>query len=194
MIRTEVSGHSFIPVYINCIREEIMLRKKIEKALNQQINKEMYSAYLYMAMSAFSDFKGLKGFSNWFYVQYQEEMEHAMRIYQYIQGQGGQVELMAVEKPAKDFGSPMDMFEATLKHEQFITKSINDLMDLAITEKDHATQIMLQWFVSEQIEEESNDNEIIAKLKLIGKDGNGLFMVDKDLGARVFTSELGTEE
>ena len=171
-----------------------MLGKKIEKALNQQINKEMYSAYLYMAMSSFSDFKGLKGFSNWFYVQYQEEMEHAMRIYQYIQGQGGQVELMAVEKPAKDFGSPMDMFEATLKHEQFITKSINDLMDLAITEKDHATQIMLQWFVSEQIEEESNDNEIIDKLKLIGKDGNGLFMVDKDLGTRVFTSELVTEE
>jgi ferritin len=171
-----------------------MVSKKIEKALNGQINKEMYSAYLYMAMSTFSDFKGLKGFSNWFYVQYQEEMEHAMRLYQYIQGQGGQVELMAIEKPPKDFGSPMDMFEATLKHEQFITKSINELMDLAVAEKDHATQIMLQWFVSEQIEEESNDNEIIDKLKLMGKEGNGLFMIDKDLAARIFASELGTEE
>ncbi len=171
-----------------------MLSKKMANALNGQINKEMYSAYLYMAMSAYSDFKGLKGFSNWFYVQYQEEMEHAMRLYYYIQEQGGQVELKAIEKPPKEFGSPMDMFEATLKHERFITKSINELVDLAIAEKDHATQIMLQWFVTEQIEEESNDNEIIDKLKLAGKEGNGLFMIDKEMGARVFTSELTTEK
>lgn len=171
-----------------------MLSDKMVDALNGQINKEMYSAYLYMAMSAFTDFKGLKGFSNWFFVQYQEEMEHAMRIYNYIQEQGGQVKLQAVEQPPTDFGTPMEMFEQTLAHEQFITKSINELVDLAIQEKDHATQIFLQWFVSEQIEEESNDNEIIDKLKLAGETGNGLFLVDKDLGARVFTSELPAEE
>jgi ferritin len=145
-------------------------------------------------MSSYSESKGLKGFTNWFYVQYQEEMEHAMRIYYYIQGQSGQVHLKSIEQPPKDFGSPMDMFEATLKHEQFITKSINELMDLAIADKDHATQIMLQWFVTEQIEEESNDKEIIDKLKLAGKEGNGLFMIDKDMGTRVFTSQLAKEK
>jgi len=170
-----------------------MLSKKMTDALNKQINKEMYSAYLYLAMSAYSDFKGLKGFSNWFYVQYQEEMEHAMRIYHYVQEQGAQVKLAAVEQPPTDFGTSMDMFEATLKHEQFITKSINELVDMAVAEKDHATQIMLQWFVTEQIEEESNDHEIIDKLKLIGKEGNDLFMIDKELAARVYTPPTASE-
>lgn len=170
-----------------------MLSKKMVDALNGQINKEMYSAYLYMAMSAYSDHKGLKGFANWFNVQYQEEMEHAMRIYHYIQDQGGQVELMAIEQPPAEFGTPLEMFQKTLEHEKFVTKSINELVDLAEAEKDHATQIFLQWFVTEQIEEESNDNEIIDKLNLAGQEGNGLFMIDKELGTRVFTSELAAE-
>jgi len=163
-----------------------MLSKKMEKALNEQINKEMYSAYLYMSMSAYSTNIGLSGFANWFMVQYHEEMEHAMKIYNYINEQGGKVKLMAIDEPPSVFKGPMDMFQKTLKHEQFITKSINDLMDLAIKEKDHATQIFLQWFVTEQIEEEGNDNEIIDKLKLAGDKGNGLFMIDKELGARVY--------
>ena len=163
-----------------------MLSKKIEKALNEQLNKEMYSAYLYMSMSAHSTSIGLSGFANWFMVQYHEEMEHAMKIYNYINEQGGKVKLMAIDEPPSVFKGPMDMFQKTLKHEQFITKSINDLMDLAIKEKDHATQIFLQWFVTEQIEEEGNDNEIIDKLKLAGDKGNGLFMIDKELGARVY--------
>jgi len=163
-----------------------MLSKKIEKALNEQLNKEMYSAYLYMSMSAHSTNIGLSGFANWFMVQYHEEMEHAMKIYNYINEQGGKVKLMAIDEPPSVFKGPMDMFQKTLKHEQFITKSINDLMDLAIKEKDHATQIFLQWFVTEQIEEEGNDNEIIDKLKLAGDKGNGLFMIDKELGARVY--------
>ena len=170
-----------------------MLSKKMVDALNGQINKEMYSAYLYMAMSAYSDHKGLKGFANWFNVQYQEEMEHAMRIYHYIQDQGGQVELMAIKQPPAEFGTPLEMFQKTLEHEKFVTKSINELVDLAEAEKDHATQIFLQWFVTEQIEEESNDNEIIDKLNLAGQEGNGLFMIDKELGTRVFTSELAEE-
>ena len=164
-----------------------MLNKRMVKALNEQINKELYSAYLYLSMSAHSTFIGLKGFANWFMVQYQEEMVHVMKIYDYVNDQSGQVKLTAVAEPPAEFGSPLDMFEKTLKHERFITKCINDLVDLAVKEKDHATNIFLQWFVTEQIEEEANDNDIISKLKLVGKGGNGLFMIDKELAARVFT-------
>jgi len=165
-----------------------MLSKKMEEALNEQINKEMYSAYLYMSMSAHSTNAGLPGFANWFMVQYKEEMEHAMKIYDYVNDQGGRVKLKTIEEPLSTFTDAMDMFQKTLKHEQFITKSINELVDLAIQEKDYATQIFLQWFVTEQIEEEGNDNDIISKLKLAGDKGNELFMIDKELGARVYVS------
>lgn len=164
-----------------------MLSTKMEEALNEQLNKELYSAYLYLAMSAHSTHVGLPGFANWFMVQYHEEMDHAMRIYRYINDQGGKVKLAAIDEPPSEFEDAMDMFQKTLKHEQFITKSIHELMNLAIQERDHATQIFLQWFVTEQIEEEGNDNEIIAKLELAGKEGNGLFMIDKELAARVYT-------
>jgi len=170
-----------------------MLNDKMVEALNKQLNKEMYSAYLYMSMSAYSTYIGLKGFANWFMVQYQEEMVHAMKIYDYINDQCGQVKLMAIEQPLTEFESPLDMFEKTLEHEKFITRSINELVDLAIAEKDHATNIFLQWFVTEQIEEEGNDNEIISKLKLVGEDGNGLLMLDKELAARVFTPPVTSE-
>jgi ferritin len=171
-----------------------VLTEKMAKALNKQLNNEIYSAYLYLSMSAHSTFIGLKGFANWFMVQYQEEMVHAMKIYDYINAQGGQVKLMAIAQPPTQFGSPLNMFEKTLQHEKFITKSINDLVDLAIEEKAHATNIFLQWFVTEQVEEEANDNEIIAKLKLVGKEGNGLFMIDKELAARVFTPPAESNE
>ncbi|KXS46029.1 MULTISPECIES: ferritin [Methanohalophilus] len=171
-----------------------MLSEKMIDALNEQINREMYSAYLYMAMSAASSYKGLDGFSNWFMVQYQEEMTHAMRIYDYLNGQGAQIQLKAIEQPPKEFGTPLEMFKATLEHEQFITRSINELVTLANEEKDYATNIFLQWFVTEQVEEESNDNEIISKLQLAGEDGNGLFMIDKELGARVFTPPAQEEQ
>jgi len=170
-----------------------MISKRMVDELNKQINREMYSAYLYMSMSAYSEYLGLKGFANWFMVQYQEEMEHAMRFYHYINDQGEQVKLMAIEEPLSAFESPLDMFEKTLAHEQFITKSINDLVDIAIEEKDHATNIFLQWFVTEQIEEEANDNDIISRLQRIGDNGNGLLMLDKELGARIFVSELAAE-
>jgi ferritin len=170
-----------------------MISKTMEKALNEQMNKEMYSAYLYLSMSGHTTNIGLDGFANWFMVQYNEEMEHAMRIYNYLNDQGSKIHLKKIDEPPSTFENPMDMFEKTLEHEQFITKSINDLMDLAIKEKDHATQIFLQWFVTEQIEEEANDNEIIAKLKLVGEKGNGLFMIDKELGQRTFVSEIAKE-
>lgn len=164
-----------------------MLSKKMESALNEQINREMYSAYLYMAMSADSTFKGLKGFANWFMVQYHEEMLHAMKMYEYVTRQGGSVRLKAIEEPPATFASAMDMFQQTLKHEQFVTQCINDLSNLAVQEKDHASQVFLQWYVSEQVEEEENDNDVIAQLKLVGSDTAGLFMLDKEMAARMLT-------
>ena len=165
-----------------------MISKKMEDALNAQVNREMYSAFLYMAMSTHSNAMGLGGFSNWFMVQYHEEMLHAMKLSEYIQRQGSKSVIGAIEKPPEEFGSALDMLKATLKHEQFITKSINDLVNLAVDEKDHATHIFLQWYNTKQIEEEENDNEIINKLELVGgekADKNGLFMIDKELGSRL---------
>lgn len=167
-----------------------MLHKKMTQALNGQINKEMYSAYLYMAMSAYSNRIGLKGFANWFMVQYHEEMYHAMKMFEYVQRQGEDVILKSIATPPDSFKSTLDMFEQTLAHEQYITKSINDLMELAIEKKDHATQIFLEWYVTEQVEEEDNDNDIIAQLKLIGDHPQALLMLDRELAGRAATIPL----
>jgi ferritin len=165
----------------------MMLGKKMQDALNEQLNREMYSAYLYMSMSAHFSHNGLKGFANWFMVQYHEEMMHAMKIYEYMNLQGGRILLKALPQPPSEFESPLDAFNKTLDHEQFITKSIDDLMELALAEKDHASQIFLQWYVTEQVEEESNDNEIISQLKIIRDDPNGLMMLDRELATRATT-------
>ena len=164
-----------------------MISPKMEEALNEQINREMYSAYLYMSMSSYCNSTGLKGFANWFMVQYHEEMVHAMKLYEYILRQSGRVRLKAIQEPPADFESPLDMFNKTLDHERFITQSINERMDLAVSEKDHATQIFLQWYVNEQVEEEQNDNDIITQLKLIGDNPQGLMMLDRELAARLTT-------
>ncbi len=164
-----------------------MASKKMAEALNSQLNAELFSAYLYLSMSANATHLGLEGTANWFFVQTQEEMIHAQRFYNFINSIGEKVVLDAIEKPASDFDSPLGMFESGLKHEKLITKRINDLVDLAIEERDHATEVFLQWFVTEQVEEEENANDIIAKLKLAGNQGGGLFMVDKELGTRIFT-------
>jgi len=164
-----------------------MLHKKMLGALNEQINKEMYSAYLYMAMSSHSANMGLKGFANWFMVQYHEEMYHAMKLYEYVQRQGEEVVLDTLQAPPTDFESPLDMFKQTLTHERYITSSINELMELAISKKDHATQIFLEWYVTEQVEEEENDNDIIAQLKLIGDNPHALLMLDRELAQRAAT-------
>ncbi len=164
-----------------------MLSKKMEDAFNEQMNREMYSAYLYMSMSSHFTNVGLKGFANWFMVQYHEEMLHAMNIFEHINLRGGRAILKALQQPPSEFESPLDAFIKTLDHEQYITKSINELMELAVSEKDHASQIFLQWYVTEQVEEENNDNEIIAQLKIIRDDPNGLMMLDRDLSARVTT-------
>ncbi|MFT5730235.1 MAG: ferritin [Desulforhopalus sp.] len=164
-----------------------MIKTEISTALNEQINREMYSAYLYMSMSAYANKIGLKGFANWFMVQYHEEMFHAMKIYEYIQRQGEDVKLESLATPPSTFESPLDMFTQTLTHEQYITQSINDLIDLAISMKDHSTHIFLQWYATEQVEEEDNDNEIIQQLNLIGNNPHGLLMLDRELAARATT-------
>ena len=164
-----------------------MISEKMGAALNTHLNMELYSAQLYLSMSSYANFIGLKGAANWFMVQYQEEMVHFMKFYGYINSQGEHVRLGPMAASPSEFASFLDLFEKTLAHEQTITGCINGLMDLASEEKDHATRIFLQWFVTELIEEEENDREIIAKLKLIGDNGQGLLMLDNELGARVFT-------
>jgi ferritin len=167
-------------------RGNAMLNKKVCDALNKQLNNEIYSAYLYLSMSSYAGSIGLKGSANWFMVQYNEEMVHAMKFFNFINSRGEHTELASIAAPPTEFKTLLEMFEQTLNHEQFITASINDLMDLALAEKDHATQIFLQWFVTEQIEEEENDRDIIGKLRLIGDNGQGLLMLDTELAARVF--------
>ena len=160
------------------------MKKEVTDALNEQINKEIYSAFLYMSMSAYTNDLVLKGFANWFMVQYHEEMYHAMKMYEYIQSQGESVVLKTIEAPPTTFDSPLDAFEKTLAHEQVVTASINDLMDLAIDHKDHATKIFLEWYVTEQVEEEDTAGDMIAQLQMIGDDPHALLMMDRELAAR----------
>ena len=171
-----------------CIRDRgyVMIDKKMQKAINDQINNELHSAYLYLAMSAEATSKGLRGSGKWFYVQYQEEMVHVMKFFNYLLEQGVDVELAAIAKPKVGFKSLLGMLEATLKHEQFITKCIHGLMDLAVREKDYATQVLLQWYITEQVEEEANDNEIVGMLRMAGASTGTLLMIDKQLGKREF--------
>ncbi|WP_129409506.1 ferritin [Marinitoga lauensis] len=163
-----------------------MISKTMENALNKQINEELFSAYLYLSMAAYFEEIGLKGFSNWMRVQYEEETFHAMKIYDYLLSRGGKVVLQAIKEPQKNWESPLDVFKATLKHEQHITKCINDLIDIAEKEHDRATFNFLQWYIDEQVEEEANDEEIIRKLELIKDNPNALFMLDRELASRVF--------
>ena len=158
-----------------------MIGKKMAEALNNQVNREFYSAYFYLSMSAYGDFLGLKGFASWFMKKNLEETQHALKIYQYILDQGVPINLLPIAQPPTTFASPLAMFEATLTHEQGVTQNFNELIEMAITEKDYATQIFLQWFITEQIEEEATVAEIIHKIKLIGGKGDGLFMIDNQL-------------
>ena len=164
-----------------------MLSPKLEKALNDQINAEMFSAYLYLAMVAYFQEKNLSGFANWMTVQNQEETFHAMKFFKYVAERGGRVTLDAIEKPQFEWESPLAAMEAAQKHEVYISGRINTLMDLAIKEKDHATANFLNWFVAEQVEEEDSVNEVVQKLRMVGTGGGGLFMMDRDMATRVFT-------
>lgn len=165
-----------------------MSNKVLEKALNEQLNAEMYSAYLYLSMSAYFSDIGLDGFANWMRVQAKEEQFHAMKFYDYINERGGRVLLSAIKAPKTEWDSPLACIEAVLEHEKHVTYLINNLVDLAIQEKDHATNIFLQWFVTEQVEEEDNVNAVLNKLRLLEGAGNGMFILDKELSTRVFNA------
>ncbi|MDK2976368.1 MAG: ferritin [Candidatus Marinimicrobia bacterium] len=163
-----------------------MISKKLEKALNEQINKELYSEYYYLGMAAWFSDQGLDGFANFFKVQVQEERFHAMKMFDYLINRGGKVALEAIQKPPQDFESAEDIFKKAYEHEQFVTKSINDLMDLAIAENDHATRNFLNWFVEEQVEEEASMDELLTKVRMIGSKGHGMLMLDGQLAQRAF--------
>ena len=170
-----------------------MIDKKMEAALNEQVNAELYSAYLYLSMNAYFEATNLPGFANWMRMQTQEEVMHAMKIYDYVNERGGRVTLKAIAQPQTQWESPLAVFEATYKHEQKVTGLINDLVNLAIEEKDHATNTFLQWFVNEQVEEEDNASTVLGQLKLIKDNPQALFLMDKDMGQRVFTPPATTK-
>lgn len=171
-----------------------MLGKKMEKALNDQVNAELYSSYLYLSMEAYFQSLSLKGFANWMRCQAQEELFHAMKMYDYIIERGGKVSLAAIEGPQIEWDSTLAVFEATLTHEKKVTALINNLVDIAIVERDHASNSFLQWYVEEQVEEESSVDDVIQQLKLMGDASNGLFLIDRELAARVFTMPATSEK
>ena len=158
-----------------------MISKKLQDALNAQINAEMWSAYLYLSMSVEAESKGLKGFGNWFFIQFREEQDHARILMNYLLARGGQVLLAPIAEVRTSWGSQLEAFEDTLAHEKKVTAMINNLYDMAVTEKDHATASMLKWFIDEQVEEEESATTIIDSLKLVSGDKMGVFMLDKEL-------------
>ncbi|HPR18063.1 MAG TPA: ferritin [Candidatus Cloacimonadota bacterium] len=164
-----------------------MLPKKIEEAINVQINKELFSEYLYLSMATWFAAKGLNGFENFFLVQVQEERFHAMKFYNFVKSRGGKVLLAKIDAPQTEFNSIEEIFQLALEHEVFITNSINELMNLASEEKDHATKSLLNWYVDEQVEEEATMQGVLDKLRLIGGKGQGMLMLDNELAQRVFT-------
>lgn len=173
-----------------------MISKKLEVAINAQINAELWSAYLYLSMSSYCQEAGFPGMANWFAVQFKEEQDHAMIFFNYLQSRGGRVLLSPIEAVPTEWASPLAAFEHTLEHEGKVTSLINNLMSLAVEEKDFAAQSRLNWFVDEQVEEEENATELIQKLRLIGNNGYGLYQLDQELAARVYTqaSPLTTAE
>lgn len=163
------------------------MKKEMEAALNAQINAEFYSSYLYLAMQSYFQSLSLSGFSSWMNCQAREELFHGMKFYEYVNERGGKVLLEGIAKPDSQWSSPLQAFEQVLAHEQKVTGLINDLVEVALDAKDHATNIFLQWFVTEQVEEEASVGEIVDKLRLIGNDSSGLFFLDAELAKRVFT-------
>ena len=163
-----------------------MINSKVEKAINEQINKEYFSAYLYLSMSAYCEKESLSGIANWMKIQFEEEQFHAMKFFNYINERGGTVILTSLEDPKTEWNNIIEVFEDTLEHERFITKSINDVMTIAIEEKDYATVSFLNWYIDEQVEEEDNAETILNRLNLIKGAGNGILMLDKEMSTRVF--------
>ena len=162
----------------------MMISKKMQDELNKQVNAELYSYYLYLAMSAHLEHQNYTGFAAWMHAQAEEEQMHAMKIYDYLHRVGAKVELEQIDKPKTEWSSPKEIFEDSLEHEKKVTKMINDLVNLAIDEKDHSTRSFLQWFVDEQVEEEDSVQTIIDKFEMIGDNKTSLYLLDKELGGR----------
>lgn len=168
-----------------------MTSKNMIDALNKQVNAELYSAYLYLSMSAYYEHVGLRGFAHWMRLQAQEELNHAMRFYNFINDRDGQVIPAAIDQPPHEWESPLQAFEEALAHEKKVSRLIYDLVDIAISERDHSANTFLQWFVNEQVEEEATAKEIIDKIKMVHKDQSGLFLIDQELASRQAESEGG---
>ncbi len=165
-----------------------MLDKKVAELLNDQVNKELYSAYLYLDFALYYDEIGLDGFANWYKIQAQEERDHAMLFYQYLHNNNAKVTLEAIAKPEKKLDSDMDVLKAGLEHEMYVTGLINDIYAAAHEAKDFRTMQFLDWFVKEQGEEEVNANDMISKMELFGSDPKGLYMLNSELGSRTYNA------
>ncbi len=166
-----------------------MLSKKIESALNDQLTREFFASQLYLSMSAYFTHENLSGFANWTYVQHQEEITHGIKFFKYINDKGGRVILKKIETPKSIWNSPVDVFKDVLAHEQKVTGLINKLVVIAKAEKDYATENMLQWFITEQVEEEANASNLLHKMKLIKNSNSGLLFLDNELSKRKFSEE-----
>jgi ferritin len=169
-----------------------MIGKAVQDAMNEQINKELFSSYLYLSMAAYFEDKNLMGFAHWMRLQAEEEREHAMKFYDFILDRGGRVNLKGIDGPETDWESNLEVAQQVVAHEAKVTESINNLYDLALKDKDYASQVMLQWFISEQVEEEKNATELVAKLKMIEERGTAVLMLDHRLSKR--GGEGGEEE
>ena len=168
-----------------------MLGKAVQDAMNEQIKNELYSAYQYLAMAAYCESANLPGFAHWMRTQAREETEHAMKFYDFILDRSGRVVLQAIDQPVADFSSPLEVFEQALEHEQKVTAMINDLYGLAVTENDYASQTFLQWFVTEQVEEEKNAGDVVETLKMVGDKSEALFLLDRELAGRAADEQPG---
>ncbi len=171
-----------------------MISQKMQDALNEQVNAELYSAYMYLSMATYFESANLSGFANWMNIQTQEEVSHTMKIYKYVEERMGRVILKAIDGPPTEWDSPLAAFEAVFAHEQKVTGLINGLVDLAIKENDHATRGFLQWFVDEQVEEEASADAIVQQLKLMKDAPGALYMLDKETAQRVFTPPAAESE
>jgi ferritin len=160
-----------------------MISSNMARLINDQINRELYSSYFYLALAAQAEGLNMKGTAAWFQAKHEEEMDHGLKMYRYLLDQDAQVSFRAIDAPPSESGGVLDMFELTLEHERSVTASINELVDAALSEKDHATNVFLQWFVTEQIEEEATVKDIIGRLRLVGDDGRGLFMLDSEMAS-----------
>lgn len=168
-----------------------MINARLEEVINKQINAELYSAYLYLSMAAYFESVNLPGFANWMRVQFEEEQFHGLKFFNYLISRGGRVKLDAIEVPKFEWKSAIEVFEETLEHEKHVTALLNNIAEVAEEEKDRATRNLMVWFIDEQVEEEGNAEKIVNELKMIGGEGHGMLMLDREFATRTFVPPVG---